>query len=58
MAMNLCASLARNGKTYESAYPSEQRLKSMGTMEAGTVLAGGGAAFHHTGLAAASDTTP
>ena len=28
--MNLCASLARNGKTSESAYPSEQRLKSMG----------------------------
>ena len=35
MEVNLCASLARNGKTYESAYPSEQRLKSMGGVEAG-----------------------
>ncbi len=28
--MNLCAFLARNGKTSESAYPPERRLKSMG----------------------------
>jgi hypothetical protein len=38
MEVNLCASLARNGKTYASAYPSEQRLMSMGAMEAGRAI--------------------